>query len=118
VEKEMLLKREEAKKTGECRVKHEHGDNKLNRPCGGDGSKKCRTARQLLMRWGVYGIGEHSAEFWASPGQRGSADYGLGRKLGQGTRIFLIQHQREQTHIPAAIIKLLEVKLNVLYSVS
>jgi len=80
VEKEMLLKREEAKKTGECRVKHEHGDNKLNRPCGGDGSKKCRTARQLLMRWGVYGIGEHSAEFWASPGQRGSADYGLGRK--------------------------------------
>jgi hypothetical protein len=51
----MLLQREEAKKNGECRAMHEHGDNKLKRSVRmleslqeATDPEKCGTARQLL----------------------------------------------------------------------
>ena len=57
-----------------------------------------------------YGIGGHSAGFWASLGSEDPVQIMASGGNLDWARICSIQHQSRKTHILAAIIKLLEVK--------
>jgi len=85
---------------------------------GGDGSRKSRNCETIAAYgWGVYGIREHSVEYWANKHNSDVQIMPSGGNMDWAPEHARSNTRAEQTHILAAMIKLFETGINVLYSV-
>jgi hypothetical protein len=85
---------------------------------GGDGSRKVRNGETIAAYgWGVYGIGEHSVEYWKNKQHPDVRTMASGGNMDWAPEYARSNTRAEQTHILAAMIQLFETGINVLYSV-
>jgi hypothetical protein len=85
---------------------------------GGDGSRKQRNGETIAAYgWGVYGIGEHSIEYWKNKQHSDVRIMASGGNMDWAPEYARSNTRAEQIHILAAMIQLFETGINVLYSV-
>ena len=67
--------------------------------------------------WGVYGIGEHSVDYWKAKHNSEVQIMASGGNMDWAPEYARSNTRAEQTHILAAMIQLFQTGINVLYSV-
>ena len=85
---------------------------------GGDGSRISRNGETVAAYgWGVYGIGEHSVDYWKAKHNSEVHIMASGGNMDWAPEYARSNTRAEQTHILAAMIQLFQTGINVLYSV-